>query len=199
LFGLLFFATVAFAAVNLLLPMLLPVDPLMATRVAAVVALTSALPIAIRGSTRRRADWIWLGVATVLFLGLAIGLPRLVPPVPLRVQSTTFSSEFVREKIEPADIVGSGVESAELRGTLYGLARVFAPSVLPTTVNLEWRHDGETIRTTRDIEITAHDLGFRVWDGYRAESGTIDSGNYEIIFRTKGDRIFGRAEIEVTP
>jgi hypothetical protein len=64
-------------------------------------------------------------------------------------------------------------------------------------VVLEWRRDGQVIRTSREVEITAHDLGFRVWDGWRPEGGQVVPGRYEVVLRTGGDRVFGKAEIVV--
>jgi hypothetical protein len=90
------------------------------------------------------------------------------------------------------------VKSAELRGAIYVLVEVFAPSALPTSVSLEWNRDGEVIRTSREIEITAHALGFRIWDGYHSASGEIPPGKYEVIFRTGGQRCFGVAQILVS-
>jgi hypothetical protein len=90
------------------------------------------------------------------------------------------------------------VRSGELHGAILVLGEVFAPSSLPTRVSLEWRRDGEALRTSREVEILAHALGFRIWDGYRAPSGRVPPGTYEVVFRTVGDRVFGVAEITVS-
>jgi hypothetical protein len=68
---------------------------------------------------------------------------------------------------------------------------------MPTTVTLEWQLDGEVIRTTREIEITAHDIGFRVWDRWESLDGPLRNGEYRVVLRTGGERIFGMARIRV--
>lgn len=54
------------------------------------------------------------------------------------------------------------------------------------------------VRTTRDIEILAHDWGFRVWDGYRPGEGRpVPPGDYVAEIQTRDGRIFGRTEVEI--
>ncbi|HUF07970.1 MAG TPA: DUF5924 family protein, partial [Rhodothermales bacterium] len=109
LFGLVFFATVAFAAINLLLPMLVPLDPAIGTPLAAVVAVGSAIPLAMRGSIAGRRQKIGLALLTIGFLALAVGLPRLVPPVPLRLQEAVFTTSIDESSVVPADTLGPSV------------------------------------------------------------------------------------------
>jgi hypothetical protein len=196
-FGLVFFATVAFAALNLLIPILLPVDPRLGTPIAALVAVGSALPLTLRGTSTGRSGRVRIGLASVAILAIAIGLPRLVPPVPLRMQSAVFTSELDRSALIPADTLTGPVDSAALDGSLYLLVQVFAPSSMPTTVTLEWRRNGEVVRTTRDIEITAHEVGFRVWDRWAPNGGVVPSGSYRVTLRTGGRRVFGTVGIRV--
>jgi hypothetical protein len=196
-FGLVFFATVAFAAWNLLVPILFPVDPRFGTPIAAVVAVGSALPLTMRGASTGRAGRMRIALASAVILAIAIGVPRLVPPVPLRAQSVVFTSEIDRSTLAPFDTLSSPVDPALLGGSLYLLVEVFSPSIMPTTVTLEWQLDGEVIRTTREIEITAHDIGFRVWDRWEPLDGPIRSGEYRVVLRTGGERIFGMAGIRV--
>ena len=198
-FGLVFFAAVAFAALNLLVPILFPVDPRLGTPIAAVAAVGSALPLTMRGPSTGRAGRIRIVLASVAILAIAIGVPRLVPPVPLRMQSAVFTSGIDRSSLVPSDTLSSPVDPAVLDGSLYLLVEVFAPSVMPTTVTLEWQLDGEVVRTTREIEITAHETGFRVWDRLAPDDGPIQSGKYRVILRTGGERIFGMARIRVGP
>ena len=198
LFGLVYFATVTFAAVNLMLPILFPIDPAFGTPVAALVAVGGAIPLALRGSVTGRFDRIWIGLLATCFLGLVIGIPRLVPPVPLRLKNAIFTSDIDRATLVPADSLESNVASRQLRGAIFILVEVFAPSKLPISVSLQWKRDGEEIRTSREIESVAHDLGFRVWDGYRSGTDEIPPGRYEVVFRLAGDRVFGVAEVNVT-
>jgi len=198
LFGLVYFATVTFSAINLMLPILLPVDPAFGTPLAALAAVGSAIPLAVRGSMTRRSDRIWVGLLAALLLVLAVGLPRLVPPVPLRLKTATFSSDISRATMGPADSLRLKVRSGQLRGAIFIFAEVFAPSSLPTSVSIEWKRDGRRVRTSREIGITAHKQGFRIWDGYRSETGRVPPGKYAVVFRTAGNRVFGVAEINVS-
>ncbi len=198
MFGLIYFATVTFAAINLMLPILLPIDPTFGTPLAALVAVGGAIPLAIRGSLTGRFDRLWFGLLAAFFLALVIGIPRLVPPVPLRLKNATFTTDIDRVTLIPADSLEFTVRSEQLRGVIFVLVEVFAPSKLPISVTLQWKRDGEEFRTSREIEIVAHDLGFRVWDGYRSGTGEMPPGRYEVVFRTTGNRVFGVAEINVS-
>ncbi len=197
--SLLFFTLVAFAGVNLLIPMLLPMDPTTATQIAAGVAIASALPLVIHGHrpSRRGAGLIALTVA--IFLSVVIGFPRLVPPVPLRLQNASFASNIDRASLEPVDTLSGTVRSGALGDGLYVRLEVFAPSSTPTHVDLRWERNGIPLQTSRTIEITAHQLGFRIWGVWRPESGGVVPGRYEVILETRARRVFGSATILVTP
>jgi hypothetical protein len=197
--SLLFFALVTFAAVNLLIPMLVPVDPALATKIAAGVAVMGALPLALQGKRPSRKDAGFLALATAIFLAVVIGFPRLIPPVPLRLQEVTFAAGIDRETLEPIIPLQHEVGSATLGDGLYVRILVFAPTVVPAQVNLRWELDGETIRDTRTIDITAHAGGFRIWDVWRPESGPIEPGRYDVILEMQARRVFGTATIVVQP
>jgi hypothetical protein len=194
-FGLVFFATVAYAATNLVLPMLVGLPPSVATVVAACIAVASAVPLAVRGSEHRPGERIRLVLAAAVILGVAIGLPGLVPPVPLRLEEAAFATGIERETLELRGALARQADASEVQGVLVVRARVFAPSAVPTQVWLDWKRDGQTIRTSREIDITAHDLGFRVWDSWRPEDGTVPPGRYEVVLRTPGHRIFGIVDL----
>lgn len=196
-FGLVFFATVAFAALNLLVPIVLPVDPRFGTPIAALVAVGSALPLTMRGASIGGAGRVRLALASAAILIVAIGAPRLVAPVPLRAKSVVFAPEIDRATLIPADTLSVPVDPARLGGSLYVLVEVFSPSTMPTVVTLEWQLNGEVIRTTREIEITAHETGFRVWDRWQSLDGPVPSGDYSVVLRTGGERIFGMGRIRV--
>lgn len=197
--SLLFFALVTFAAVNLLIPLLAPVDPALATRLAAGVAVTGALPLALQGKLPSRKEAGFLALATAIFLSIVIGFPRLIPPVPLRLQELTFAADIDRETLEITIPLQDEVRSATLADGLYVRIEIFAPTAVPAQVNLRWELDGEPIRDTRTIEITAHSWGFRIWDGWRPESGRIEPGRYDVILETQARRVFGTATIVVNP
>ncbi|MGD8414672.1 MAG: DUF5924 family protein [Candidatus Latescibacterota bacterium] len=196
-FGLIFFATVAFAAINLLIPLLVPIDPAYATPMAAFVAIGSAIPLAMRSSIGGWMHRVRFGLACVILLVVGLGLPELVPPVPLRLQKAVFTRGIDRETLVPADTLMSPVASQQVGATLYVIVKVFAPSIVPTEAKLEWYRDGELFRESREVAITAHELGFRIWDGFRPRSGQVRSGRYEVVLRTGEGRVFGRTALEI--
>ncbi|MEX2467789.1 MAG: DUF5924 family protein [Gemmatimonadota bacterium] len=197
--SLLFFALVAFAGMNLLIPILVSIDPTTATRIAAGLAVASAVPLALNGERPSRKGTLALALTAVVFLVLTIGLPRLVPPVPLRLQDAAFSSGIDRETLVLADTVPDGVAASRLGDGLYVRMEIFAPAIMPTEVNLRWERDGTLLRASRTIEITAHELGFRIWDAWRPESGVIEPGRYRVTLETRLRRVFGRTGITVAP
>lgn len=195
--SLLFFAVVAFAGMNLLIPILMPVDPTIATRLAAGLAVASALPLAMHGERPSRQGVLLLALTAGTFLALTIGFPRLVPPVPLRLQDATFSSGIDRESLQLDDAVMNAVSAEALGDGLYVLMEIFAPSIVPTDVSLRWVLDGKPLRDSRTIEITAHEDGFRIWDAWRPDTGVLDAGLYEVTLETRARRVFGSARIRV--
>jgi hypothetical protein len=200
IFGLTFFAVVAFAALNLLLPLLLGLRLRFATPAAALLALAAAVPLAHRIVAQRHGyGRARLAAAAVAFVALPVGFPELIPPVPLRLQSATFAPRIDPRTLALDDTLRSPVSSAEVGGELVVVVEVFAPSALPTEVALEWRRDGITVRQSRTIEIVARAPGFRVWDGWRPPDGAVSPGRYEVILRTQSDRVFGVAKLTVLP
>lgn len=202
-FGLLFFASVAFAALNLLLPMLFGLAPRFATPLAALVAVGTSLPLAFRGGDPKHrlhrsvgARWR-MGAAAAIILVVAILAPSLIPPVPLRMRSATFSSGIDRNSLVLADTLEGTVTRDRLSTRIVVLAEVFAPAVVPATVQMEWRHEGRTLRTSREVDIVAHEGDFRVWDALTEEAAPLEPGHYEVILRTAAGRWFGRAQITI--
>ncbi len=192
-----FFAIVAFAALNLLLPLVFALGPRIATPVAAIVAVGGAVPLATRALPGGLWPRLGLVFAAVAILAVAIGFPSLVPPVPIRIESATFATDIDRETLTPADTLRSPASTEVVGGSLVVLVEVFAPSQVPARVRLEWRRDGETVRVSRPIDIVAHRSGFRVWDRWRAPAGHVPPGRYQVVLRTQGDRLFGVATLRV--
>ena len=197
IFGLTFFAIVAFGALNLLLPLLFGLQLRFATPVAALLALAAALPLGWRFIHGRRRVTAGLVAAAAGFLTVAIGFPVLVPPVPLRMESATFARDVDRGTLAMQDSLRSPAPTSSVGSSLAVVVQVFAPSALPAMVQLEWRRDGRTVRESRDIEIVADHAGFRVWDVWHPTDGTVPPGAYEVVLRTQGNRVFGVAKLTV--
>ena len=200
LFALVFFATVAFAALNLLLPLVfrLRVDP--ATTLAAWIALGSALPLSFRG---RSASLRYRAAPACLAAALAIATPTLawvaVPPVPLRLTHVDFARAIQRDPLEASGILGHRVSTSDLtEGRLGVVARIFSPTRLTADVVLHWQRDGADVRQSRSVEIVSHRSGFRVWDALTFDDGQVPPGRYRVSVRADG-RLLGSAEIDVGP
>jgi Family of unknown function (DUF5924) len=198
-FGLAYFAIVAFAALNLLVPLVFGVRVRFATPVAALVAVAAAAPLALRAAPRTRGMLLRFVLAGAGFLTLAVGVPALVPPVPLRLQRAMWASAIDRPTLALRDTLRSPASSVAAGPSLAVRLEVFAPTDLPTQVALEWKRDGVTVRESRPIDITANRSGFRVWDAWHPAGGVVPPGEYEVVLRTRGNRVFGVARLRVTP
>ncbi len=199
LFGLVFFATVAFAALNLLLP-IFGVRPETATPVAAAAALLSGA--ALLWPPRRLPMLLTIGL-TLAGAAAAAGLARvalpLVPPVPLRLQEVVFTDDFTRSPLAFGTPVGSeATTEAFRRPQVVAVATVFAPTAVPAEVVLEWWSGGRLLRTSRTAEILAHSAGFRVWDVLPAPGG-VAPGRYVVRVLTDDRQLFGRGRLDVNP
>ena len=190
---------VTFAAVNLLIPVLLPVDPTVGARFAAGVAVLAAVPLALQGDRASGKGKALLGGAVVIFLTVTLAFPQLVPPVPLRVQSATFASGIDRETLTLTGSLEDSAPSRALPEGLFVLFEVFAPTVVPTEVSLRWERDGVVLREGRRIEITAHEVGFRVWDAWRPQAEALAPGRYRVVMEPRARRVFGEATFVVQP
>ncbi len=196
-FALAFFAVVAFAALNLLLPLLFGLGPHTATPAAGLAAVAGTVPLTLRVAPRTARARMALGLVAATVLAVAIGFPSLVPPVPIRLEDATFAPDIDSETLAIADTLPSPASASAAGSSLVVLVEVFAPSALPAKVNLEWRRDGATLRVSREIDIVAHASGFRVWDRWRSPTGRVPPGLYQVVLRTEGDRLFGVASIRV--
>ena len=196
-FALAFFAVVAFAALNLLLPLLFGLGPQTATPAAGLLAIAGTVPLTLRVAPRTHRARAALGLVVAAVLTVALGFPSLVPPVPIRLEHATFTPDIDSETLEITDTLPARAPATEVGSSLVVLVEVFAPSAVPARVRLEWLRDGETVRVSREIAIVAHASGFRVWDRWRAPSGQVPPGRYQVVLRTDGDRLFGVASQSV--
>ncbi len=201
-FALTFFAIVAFSAVNLLLPLLVGLPPRFAVPVAAFVSVVAAAVLARRTAERTVRTAVTLGAAAVAFVAVALGLPQVIPPVPLRLERATFATGIDQRTLSLRHPLPARVPSSEVAGVLVVVFEVFSPTVVPAMVRLEWQRDGAAVRTSRDVSISAHaataqTAGFRVWDSWRPASGQVPPGRYRVVLETSGGRIFGVARLTV--
>ena len=196
-FALAFFAVVAFAAINLLLPLLVGLPPRISAPVAALLAVGGAAPLALRTMRTRFHARLWLVGVAIVILVLPVGLPGVIPPVPLRMEAATFASGIDRDTLDTTGAFLERVSAADVSDALFVLVAVFAPTALPATVQLEWWRDRELLRVTREIGITANAASFRVWDAWRRESGTVSPGRYRVVIRTVERQVFGVATLIV--
>ena len=196
-FGFVFFSIVAFAALNLLLPLTMGWRVRYATPVAALVAIGFAVPLAIRASGSSTRARLQLAASAIALLVVTIGFPVLVPPVPLRVLDAAFATDIDRETLVMADTLPPEVAPAAIGPRLVVVVYVFAPTSLKAQVRLVWKRDGTELRTSRDFEITAYEAGFRAWDAWRPPSGSAPPGDYEVVLETTAGRVVGEATLRV--
>ncbi len=197
-FALAFFGLVAFAALNLLLPMVLGLGLWIVTPLAAGLAVATSAPLAYPVSELRRPARMAQVVLAILAATFLAGAGRKwIPPVPLRLQSLAFARGVEPGTLEPSTPLGPSASAEELgSGGLVVVARVFAPSRLPARVVIRWRRDGEQLRSSREVAVTAHEVGFRIWDVLAPESG-LGPGLYEVEVLTGGGQLFGRGRLRV--
>ena len=123
--------------------------------------------------------------------------PPECPEPQAHEKRATFASAIDSRTLALADTLPEHVAAADVGRALFVLVEVFAPSALPTNVRLEWRRDGQLLRLSREVGITGHPEGFRVWDGWHAPSGSVPPGRYRVLLRTSGQRVFGVAKLTI--
>jgi hypothetical protein len=199
-FAVVFFAVVTFAALQLLLPLVLRWRLEVTTFLAAAASLVAALPLAYgwRGLLRPRR----LGAVAAAFALVLTGtwlLRPLLPPVPLRLSKVRFSAHLDTATLQGAPEFSGSVPADALRnGRLYAVATVHSPVPLRTRIALRLTSGGHLASSTREVEITAHELGFRVWGVLNAGPGGFPAGTYTAELRTAGGQLIGRERVRIT-
>jgi hypothetical protein len=168
-----FFFAVGYAALQLLLPLALRVPFGRSQSLALAFAFVAAASsLGIPGGPGPLRMLRGAAPAAAL-LALLLAVPRLVPPAPLRL------AHLVLE------------ESGEnLRAT----AHVAAPVSVPVDVTMRWERGSELLRASREIAITAHEGGFRVWDELaRARlAAAPETSDVRIELQTGSGQLLGR-------
>jgi len=166
-----FFFAVAYAALQLLLPLVARVPFALAQPLALGLALLAAVAsVGLPRGPARLTRLLGALPAAVLALAL-LAAPLLVPPAPLR-------------------LAAFGVELRA--GTLRATVRVAAPVPVPVDITLQWARGRELLRASRDVSITAHGRGFRVWDELARARLAGEQGEVRIEVLTATGQLVGR-------
>jgi hypothetical protein len=199
-FAVAFFAVVTFAALQLLIPLILRLRFERTTFVAAAVSLLAALPLAYGWrELLRPARLARVAIAFALAMGGIWALRPLLPPVPLRLSKVRFAARLDPTTLQATPEFTGSIPSAELRlGRLFAVATVHSPMPLRTRIQMRFISAGRVVSSTREVEITAHELGFRVWGVLQAGASGFRSGTYTAELWTAGGQLIGRERVQIT-
>ncbi len=165
-FALTFFVLVTFAALNFFFPLIFKTRLHIGTYLAAALAVGAALPLAYPpGELLRRRVLLKAVVMLLAALVAARAARPLVPPVPLRLTKVRFAAQLDLDAPSPRREWSTVIPASELTlQKLYVVATIFSPTSLPTTVTIKVKRAGVVVRSSRVVELLAHEKGFRVWD-----------------------------------
>ena len=115
-FALAFFAVVAFAALNLLLPLIGGIGPSIAAPAAALLSVSGAALLALRAVPTGRRGQLLLAAVAIVMLAAAMAWPQLIPPVPLRQERVSFAAGMDRRTLALRHPLGARTTSADVGG-----------------------------------------------------------------------------------
>lgn len=191
-----FLSFIAFACVNLMLPMVWRVGGL--TNLAASAAGATAVFLSLWA--RPREGWSLRETARVAAVGLFFAalatLGRAyVPPAPLRLVSARFGTSLAPDGLDVSAPLAALPASAGVR--LHVVAAVQAPAGLEEGVRHVWSVDGEDVLATRLITVTGgRALGFRSRSAATLRS-LAPGRRVRVEVETAWGQLLGRAELEV--
>ncbi len=199
-FAVVFFAVVTFSALQLLIPLVLRLRLELTTVLAAAVSLVAALPLAYGWRELLRPRLLArVALAFVLVMGSIWALRPLLPPVPLRLSKVRFSARLDIGTLRGAPEFTGTIPVGELRsGRLYAVATIESPVPLRTRIQMRFITEGRVVSSTREVEITAHELGFRVWGVLQAGAADFPAGVYTTELWTAGGQLVGRERVRIT-
>jgi hypothetical protein len=199
-FAVAFFAVVTFAALQLLIPLVFRFRFEVTTFLAASVSLLAAMPLAYGWRELMRPPRLArVAVAFALVMAGTWALRPLLPPVPLRLSRVRFSGRLDPVTLQAAHEYTGSIPSSELPlGRLFAVATVHSPAPLRTRIVMRFTTAGRVVSSTREVEITAHELGFRVWGVLQARAGAFAAGTYAVELRTTGGQVIGRERVRIT-
>lgn len=191
-----FLSFVAFATVNVTLPMVWRVGGLwnlVASGVLATVVFVSFVET--RGDRRPARAMLRTAPVTLFFLALVtLGRPA-VPPAPLRLVSVRFGTSLAGNGRDVASPLASLPAGLPVR--LVAVAAIVAPAGLTEGVRHVWSVDGREVSKSRLIEITGgRGRGFRSRSG--ASLPALRLGQVvRLEVETAHGQVIGRAELGV--
>ncbi len=191
-----FLAFVAFATMNVTLPMVWRVGGLW--NLAASGALATAVFVSFvagLGNGRPVRAALRAAFVALFFLALVtLGRPA-VPPAPLRLVSVHFGATLAAGGLDvarPLDTISPAASTA-----LVAVAAIQAPAGLAEGVHHVWSVDGRIVFETRLIGITGgRQRGFRSWSGVTLRS-LRPGQRVRLDVETAHGQLIGRAEIPV--
>ena len=191
-----FLAFIAFASVNLMLPMVWLVGG--RTNLVVSAGLATAVFVSFwarqEAPMRPRRAWEVVSVALLFLLVVTVGRP-FVPPAPLRLVSARFGMALAEGGLDVASPLASVTPAGQTR--LQVVAAVQAPAGLAEGVRHLWTVDGTQVAESRLIDLT----GGRV-QGFRSQSsatfGRLTAGQrVRVEVETAWGQLIGRSEIAV--
>ena len=187
-FAILFFAFVSFSALQLFIPLVLRMHVEIAELIAGAVSFIAAVALAGKWDAR-------VITAFAMFLICVVVFRPLLPPVPLRLTRVAFTGALNSRTLNTSKQFDREIPVAELRrGRVYAIATVFSPERVPAHMQIQFVRDGEVVRSSRDVDVTAQPGGFRVWDSVRADA----PATIHVKIWT-GRQLLGKREIVITP
>ena len=201
-FSLAFFGMVTYSALQFFLPLLLHVRIHNGAYLAAAVSYFAALPLALSVHDLRQGKrWAAIVLALAAIIGVLKVARVVVPPVPLRLWDLHFGPDLDLRSVKMSREFPARIHQEDLdSGRLYVIAVVFSPGKLPVDVQLRFFRDGRMLRTSRVVELVAHERGFRVYDVLRARSGAgFAPGKYEVEVWTGEGQLVGRRSVRLLP
>lgn len=196
LFGV-FLSFVAFACVNLTLPMVFRVGGRITLTASAALATAVFLSFWVRPAPRgtRTRAWAQVVAVGVLFFSLVAFGRAWVPPAPLRLVSARFGTSLAPDGLDVSPALPSLPPAREIR--LYAVAAIRAPAGLAEGVRHVWSVNGRTVFESRPIEVT----GGRT-QGFRSRSfvtlrDLAPGQRVRMEVETASGQLLGRAEIAV--
>lgn len=196
LFGV-FLSFVAFACVNLTLPMVFRIGGRVTLGASALVAAAVFLSFWGRSAPAggRTLRGLQVAAVGVLFFSLVAFGRAWVPPAPLRLVSARFGTALAPGDLDVSEPLSSLPPSPALR--LHLVAAVQAPAGLAEGVRHSWSVDGEEVYTSRPIEVT----GGRA-KGFRSRStvtlrGLVSGQVVRVEVETTSGQLVGRVSLPV--